>query len=578
MDYLLNEYLFKYLPINFEESTKKYITEKAVNLVRLADWACKAQDYRKLYDNHASFLLAEGVFVVLSILTLVHAIRHGGRYIYTWIGIFIFSISSEVFRINYGSEWDYVFHAQSLLTLFGMRIPLHVAFGVMPTFVYSSYILAGRLKLVFPLEAVAAGLIHTLLYLPYSIVGTKLLWFQWHEWHPITNEKNSFNVPVAEYFIQSFSVISFLFILNLLRRIFLSSTFDWRLFVREFGIVLSAGLTAFGFTISTFYHSVYYLHFTYNISYFTIVSVYFAVLFTVIYSCDRTNSNGLSKIGNPFWFDEISASIIFIGFIFISLALVGDPFNTVSEGLHQPIGSCKEFGLFKGVKYQKFVCPINMEIKYFDFHCLPGQNPPQQQENNVPLEWYAICGTKYDNKNEFVFSVISIIVVSTIILYQFCALSGETEYDEFLIIHKFSPKPLRQTERQPSPVVSAESSFVKETKIASTRQSRCTPSYESQYLSRKKLQQADDDVTPKKAPGTVSMEKSRSRSRGLPISANRGVTRTITHSRSLKVTKNTVSNGTTSSISKSASSNASSPIGIGVKSLRSRHSNSRTHN
>uniref|UniRef100_A0A0N4ZAJ8 Transmembrane protein n=1 Tax=Parastrongyloides trichosuri TaxID=131310 RepID=A0A0N4ZAJ8_PARTI len=586
MDYLLNEYFFKYVPLNFEEETKKNIVDKAVTLVRIADWTCKAQDYRKLYDNHSSFFLAEIVFVILSLMTLVHAIRHGGRYIYTWIGIVIFSTSSELFRISYNKEWDYIFHAQSLLTLFGMRIPLHVVFGVLPTFIYSSYILSARTKLPFPMEAAAAGLIHALLYLPYSIVGTKLLWFQWHEWHPISSERNYFDVPLNEYFIQSFSVMSFFFLLGLLRRVVLDKAYDWKLFAREFGVVLFAGCTAIGFTISTFDHFIYYLHSSYGLSYFTIVTLYFAVLINLIYSYDRINNYGPAKIGNPFWFDEIAAIVIFSGFVLISLSLVGDPINTVSEGLHQPIGSCKETDVFKKEKYQKYVCPINMDIKSYDFHCLPGRNPPQQVEKDVPLEWYAICGTNYKNKAEFVFTVASIVVVTAYILYQFAAKSGETEYDEFVIHPRTPVKPKRQVERQTSSDVDESSeSNVSESRMKSTKRDLITPSYEAQYFSRKKLHGTDDDdATPKKAPGTVSMELSRSRSRDLPISAKRHAfptkdsdsstpkrtTQTLKESQSLHLPKKT------SSIAKSSS--VTSPIGIGTKSLRSRRGNSKASN
>lgn len=87
---------------------------------------------------------------------------------------------------------------------------------------------------------------------------------------------------------------------------------------------------------------------------------------------------------------------------------------------------------------------------------------------------------------------------------------------------------------------SSTSTSINEVKSTKTRQSRCTPSYESQYLSRKRLDQVDDDLTPKKAPGTVSMEKSRSRSRGLSINTKRNITNEITSETPKKATTKTV--------------------------------------
>ncbi|KAI1724514.1 TMEM164 family domain-containing protein [Ditylenchus destructor] len=59
MDFILNTYFFHFLPFEVSDDWKKAITSKAVDLVRWADWFCKAQDARKFFDNHTSFFMAE---------------------------------------------------------------------------------------------------------------------------------------------------------------------------------------------------------------------------------------------------------------------------------------------------------------------------------------------------------------------------------------------------------------------------------------------------------------------------------------------------------------------------------------
>lgn len=75
------------------------------------------------------------------------AYRHGTRYIYTWVGIFICQITfglSTAMEVASGIETGW--NAQGLLTFFGGRFPISAIFGVNQAFLYSSYIFVQRLN------------------------------------------------------------------------------------------------------------------------------------------------------------------------------------------------------------------------------------------------------------------------------------------------------------------------------------------------------------------------------------------------------------------------------------------------
>ncbi|KAG8297014.1 hypothetical protein J6590_044668 [Homalodisca vitripennis] len=56
------------------------------------------------------------------------------------------------------------------------------------------------------------------------------------------------------------------------------------------------------------------------------------------------------------------------------------------------------------LKKKEFLCAVDYDEAYFDFHCVHGGHPKGK------AKWYTICGTPFDNRAEY------ITVVSTITL------------------------------------------------------------------------------------------------------------------------------------------------------------------
>lgn len=179
-------------------------------------------------------------------------------------------------------------------------------------------------------------------------------------------------------------------------------------FGREFSCAMISALTSFIFGIAQIFLLLWTSQFI-NVTMQLLIIVTLSAHVLNAYVADRHNPNPESKMGNPYWFDELSLAVS-IHFIFIIFVIiVSNPGNIVSQGMHQPIGPCnattrfepivgkvfKSFYdfifLFKSVIYTEYLCTEKIRDKNFDFKCIPGNIPPKFGDDII--EWYAICGT-----------------------------------------------------------------------------------------------------------------------------------------------------------------------------------------
>lgn len=440
MDYLLDAYFFKYFPFDVSKQTKLAITSKAVDIVRIADWWCKATDPRKILSNHTSLFVAEMVFYLLCIMTFCHAFRHGGRYLFTWIGIFILGLTVE--NIHYiVPDADIVWHAQSTLTFFGMRTPLFIILGMYHMIGYTAYVMARRLRVPWWAEGPAAGIVAVMLDFPLHFMGIKLLWWQWHESDPLFRDR-FYSVPWIMLAFDAVVMCSFTSMLHLSRRLLLSSTYDWKLFVREFLCVLFASGAALALAelhLSILFHPLHaILKIHASVPTLGLLGFYSVIVFIA----DRNNGDrdARPRAGEiRYWFDELACAICIHYLFYVVLTLSADPQNIVAEGLHQPIGPCNAtetvhtlFG--RVLSRQKYLCPYK-RYENFDFHCLPNQEAPLQLEEE-PLEWYVMCATDFSNRFEYIAIVLFTSILSLAVLYQMAARSGRTPVDPLKVYTK----------------------------------------------------------------------------------------------------------------------------------------------
>lgn len=77
----------------------------------------------------------------------------------------------------------------------------------------------------------------------------------------------------------------------------------------------------------------------------------------------------------------------------LATAILFNPEDVISIGLHQTIGNCNEtqpvHTVLKTLSRKRYLCVDDYDEAYYDFHCVPS----------VPKEgsiWYTICGTPFE--------------------------------------------------------------------------------------------------------------------------------------------------------------------------------------
>ncbi|CAJ0562613.1 unnamed protein product, partial [Mesorhabditis spiculigera] len=429
--FVLDEYVWPYVPLELDDATKKEWNIKFVNFIGWMDWLCKYQPISQLIENHLSFLLGEIMFVSCCLLTFIHAYRNRERrYLYVWIAITIHAFNVENLCYNI-PDMDNFWQAQGVLTFFGARAPLYILFGIYHTFDYCAYVAVQKLHLPWWAEGPAVGLGAVMLDLPYDILGIKNLWWTWHDTDPNIYDR-FYWVPWNSFYFHASFACSLVWLLHLTRRYIVDVEYDWRKIHREFLCSFLAGVSAFWLGTLQFVPIYHTLHDFYKV-HSEITTILFLSTYALIVICaDRRRpvEKPESRAGDRWWFDEVPLAISIEYIFFMVLVVVCDPVNIVQDGLHQAIGPCKDKQKVqtptgKVLYKNKYLCATNYDEKYFDFHCLPNGGKAPEQQRGEPLEWYAVCGTEFENRAEYIAIVWGCCILFGTIFYQMLARSGE---------------------------------------------------------------------------------------------------------------------------------------------------------
>uniref|UniRef100_A0A914LH70 DUF7802 domain-containing protein n=1 Tax=Meloidogyne incognita TaxID=6306 RepID=A0A914LH70_MELIC len=456
MDYLLDRYVFDYLPFQISDELKKSISSSSMSVVKYADWFCKTQDVWNFFENHFTFLAAEIFYFLLFAFTLIHAIRLGGRYIYTWLGISMLIFHQEYFQLG-KPQFDFQWHSQGLLSFCGGRIPISRVLGVRHVAIYSAVVFSERVITPPPreyssilehlayfnfyfIQSFAASILALIIKLPYDFLGTYFLWWTWDYGNPLIQEK-IYGVPWILFAHDASLISAFVSVLNLTRHFAAEETYDWRKFVDEFLMVGIAARVALLFFTLISTHIVIFGFFL-SIRTMVLIIISFQILMVIV---DILTYEKHSF--NPYWFDELSF-VLCIHFIFLMLLVVFyNPIYVVSRGFHQPIGPCQEkaplvreelglemeklglgklFSFSTKVDKSTYFCLNGTGSEYFDFHCVPGGKPVIDDDI---VEWYTICGkeSSYDYQWEYIYLIWFLCIHGSIILYQAASKSWGTE-------------------------------------------------------------------------------------------------------------------------------------------------------
>uniref|UniRef100_A0A0R3RW23 DUF7802 domain-containing protein n=1 Tax=Elaeophora elaphi TaxID=1147741 RepID=A0A0R3RW23_9BILA len=425
MEYLLDSYVFHYLPFTLCSNTRRNIISLVTKIVTVsissflvADWLCKARELQPFIENHPTLVVSESIYLVLWLLSLFCAFRNGSRYVYTWIGIYLLAFFTESVRFIDGSM-DTVFYSQTMLTFMGMRTPLYILCGIYHTLFYTSYVLVKRIRLKWWGEAAANGLLVFFMSLPLQVMGTKLLWWQWYDSDPRLTS-TFYSVPVVVLAWYAILGASFSASLYLFRKRFLCEKYDWKRFVAEFLCVVGAALFTLCLAALQYIiffhilHDIFQIHPFFSLA--VLLIVYATTALKALFSSkmgydlhDRAGKDQLIKdsLNEKHLNGLVEISIMTIHFLLhMLLATFSSPEDIVSEGIYQAIGPCDEleqiFSPFNLISYRKkYFCIKEQQHKLFDFHCIPGEQLPRIVDSE-PLEYYAICGTNFEHRTEYI--------------------------------------------------------------------------------------------------------------------------------------------------------------------------------
>ncbi|MEZ4449267.1 MAG: hypothetical protein R3B09_07285 [Nannocystaceae bacterium] len=133
------------------------------------------------WAEQPSFVVGEYLFYGVTIAALVHALRQGEgarRHLLVWVGALLAGTANDLIFMALPLV-DNFWQAQATIML-TPRLPLYIP-CVYVCFMYYPTVAVWRLGLRGLARACLSGLMGSLFYAPYDVVGAKFLWWTWHD-------------------------------------------------------------------------------------------------------------------------------------------------------------------------------------------------------------------------------------------------------------------------------------------------------------------------------------------------------------------------------------------------------------
>lgn len=393
------------------------------------DWLVKIRDPRDAWRAQPTYLIAELTFLTIGLLTFIHSQRVGGRFRYLWFATIFhgFVVESISFAMP---DIDNYWHSQTVIILLGRRLPLHILM-LYPTVIYNASVAVSRLKLSSWAEPFAVGLCAILIDIPYDITSVKFVHWTWHDTDPNIFDR-FYWVPWNSFYFHSTFAASFTFWFHCWRRIIMGKSADkWESgsFKKEMlCTVLTAlcGMPGGVLQFIPFYHPLHDIGGVHTENCVALLALTFLMF---AWSGDRNPIKGSRSSPGLKGFNECVLSLILHYSIYMVMVLFFNPEDEVAIGVYEKTGPGNEyvpvhtaFGMT--LQKQKYLDPSDYDEGYFDFHCLPGGEAPDDY-----MEWYTICGTPFENRVEYIMVVGGICWTAFMVFFNMHFLSGsETVY------------------------------------------------------------------------------------------------------------------------------------------------------
>lgn len=385
------------------------------------NWWIAFRDPADIWENHPTFLLGELAFYLLAFLTLLHALRSGGRYPYLWISTILHGLTVE--SVSYFvPDIDNFWHAQSMVMLLGKRLPLHIV-CFYPVFLYTAAAATARMRLSTLAESCMMGLAVVLLDVPFDIMGIKLLWWSWHDTDPNIYDRHYW-VPWTSYYFHATFASSFMFLFHATRRVFCHSAgYKADGFISEVICCILVGLLSMPMGVLQFLPIYHPLHDNLGIHTEVCVFLLIGLYVMIVWKSDRQPTDEARNQKNN-EFDPLTVHVFIHYTLYAMLAIYAKPENTKSTGLHEPVGNCSAMSSImtafgQELPKRKYLCASDYDEGYMDFHCISKSNIPTNGEG-----WYTACGTPYPNHIEYIVVVAGFCLFGLFVYLQMLTNSG----------------------------------------------------------------------------------------------------------------------------------------------------------
>ncbi|XP_048508483.1 uncharacterized protein LOC105689904 isoform X2 [Athalia rosae] len=393
-----------------------------------------------MWKAQPTYIITQVLHLAGGLITLLHALKSGSRYVHLWMAIFIYGLTIEMVSY-YLPAIDNFWHSQTPIILLGRRLPIHIL-SVYNVFIYNASIAAKKLQLPAWSEPFAVGLLTVLIDIPYDIMALRFLHWTWHSTDPNIYDRHYY-VPWNSYYFHATFAASLTIIFHGSRRLFADSADKWtssKSCLRETICTVLTGLFTTPGGILMFlpiYHPLHDMHGIHSeVTFFLLLTIFLAI----IWSGDR---NSIKKPINQKCIDYIIPAYLVVYYsLFLGMAALGDPSKEVSIGLHEPIGPCDEkvemiSSIGQTLYKTKYLCAENNREGYFGWHCLPGGKPPKHGAN-----WYTACGTPLENRAEYITVIVTICIAAFTVFLNIFFLNNKSSktIDSKKISSKISQK------------------------------------------------------------------------------------------------------------------------------------------
>ncbi|KAE9040412.1 hypothetical protein PR003_g1421 [Phytophthora rubi] len=375
-----------------------------------------------LFNENVSLAAVEGA-TYLSVFLLMLHVHSSGKRNATMLTAAVLQVVIVELLFYCHSRW----HAEALVMLVPERLPLYNVL-LQAQLYYIAFVATSRLRIDPFFQPFAMGSLMVMLAFPFELLGTKFLWWTWHDSDPLLADR-LMGVPCHVLFYYFFFAFAFDCVHHILRSTWLVGAYyeveHWK---TEWSYVLLMPLLstifATGFLILGYYATVHLMGIQAQVWFFMLIGL----SLLIFWMADRErDSPEVQKALEPVdvydsdWLyscldHAVNQMAFLLYLVLVLLVLFINPTEIVSLGNHQPLGNCLERDSFYSLigmqhRRQKYLC-----VHDFDEEFNLCNYPVTQllYENS----WYMICGRGYSDFATYLALVVGSFLGLNLLLFQ----------------------------------------------------------------------------------------------------------------------------------------------------------------